>query len=266
MGTMTNEHSPPTERQQALIREWKLEEGRPFCGWDFSYLDDKWEEELPSWSYVDQVRALLPGAFSLLDLGTGGGERLLSLRELWPPRVAVTEGYAPNLRLARERLEPLGVQVVESEAALYDLLPFEDETFDLVIDRHSGFNIFEVERVLAPGGTFLTQQVDGTNLADLSAAFECEQPWTWFTLEWVLDRIAETSLVVEQAQAWNGVTRFHSVGALVYYLKAVPWTVEGFTVETHLPILLKLQDRLEREGMLEFACKSMIVQVRKPDS
>ena len=82
----------------------------------------------------------------------------------------------------------------------------------------------------------------------------------------MLDRVAETSLVVEQAQAWSGVTRFYSVGALVYYLKAVPWTVEGFTVETHLPILLKLQDRLEREGMLEYTCKSMIVQVRKPGS
>jgi hypothetical protein len=110
----------------------------------------------------------------------------------------------------------------------------------------------------------LTQQVDGTNLADLSAAFDCEQPWTWFTLEWVLDQIAGTSLVVEQAQAWSGVTRFHSVGALVYYLKAVPWTVEGFTVETHLPALLELQERLEREGALAFTAKSMIVRARKP--
>ena len=80
----------------------------------------------------------------------------------------------------------------------------------------------------------------------------------------MLDRIAETSLVVEQAEAWNGVTRFHSVGALVYYLKAVPWTVEGFSVETHLPYLLKLQERPEQEGMLEFTCKSMIVRARKP--
>jgi hypothetical protein len=60
------------------------------------------------------------------------------------------------------------------------------------------------------------------------------------------------------------VTRFHSVGALVYYLKAVPWTVEGFTVETHLPALLKLQERLEREGTLPFTARSMIVQARKP--
>lgn len=246
-----------------MIDEWLQEEQRPFSGWDFSYLDGKWEQEQPPWSYVDQVRALLPGARALLDLGTGGGEKLLSLRDLWPPRVAVTEGYAPNLRLIRERLEPLGVQVVESETALYDLLPFEDGAFDLVIDRHSGFNVAEIERVLAPGGTFLTQQVDGTNMADLSALFDCEQPWTWFTLDWVLDQIAHTRLVVEQAQAWSGVTRIHSVGALVYYLRAVPWIVEGFSVETHWPTLLKLQERVERQGSLAFTTKSMIVRVRK---
>ena len=251
-------------RDQALIAEWRQEQERSFSGWDFSYLDGKWEEEQPPWDYVDQVRALLPASTALLDLGTGGGERLLSLRDLWPARVAVTEGYAPNLRLARERLEPLGVQVVHSETAIDDLLPFEDERFDLVINRHSGMNVVEVERVLAPGGTFLTQQVDGTNLADLSAAFDTEQPWTWFTLDWLLSQIAETSLIVEQAQAWEGKTRFHNVGALVYFLKAVPWTVEGFSVETHLAYLLKLQDRLEREGRLVFTAKSMIVRAHKP--
>jgi SAM-dependent methyltransferase len=261
---MTAGHEQPSERRQALVHEWKQKEARSFSGWDFSYLDDKWEQARPPWDYMAQVRALLPGRASLLDLGTGGGEKLLSLRPLWPPRVAATEGYAPNLALARERLEPLGVQVVHSETALYDRLPFEDGAFDLVIDRHSGFNVAEVARVLAPGGTFLTQQVDGTNFADLSAAFDTEQPWTWFTLEWVLERIAGTSLLVEQARAWEGKTRFFGVGALVYYLKAVPWTVEGFSVETHLPYLLKLQERLEREGTLAFTEKSMIVQARKP--
>jgi SAM-dependent methyltransferase len=247
-----------------LIEEWRREERRPFCGWDFSYLDDKWKEERPPWSYVDRVRSLLPGASSLLDLGTGGGEKLLKLRALWPPRVAVTEGYAPNLSLVRERLEPLGVQVVQSETPLYDTLPFEDNSFDLVIDRHSGFNIVEVERTLAPGGTFLTQQVEGTNMADLSAAFDCQQPWTHFTLDYMLDQIRETHLVVEVAQGWSGKTRIRSVGALVYFLKAVPWIVEGFSVDTHLPYLLKLQQRLEREGTLEFTTKSMLVQARKP--
>jgi SAM-dependent methyltransferase len=167
------------------------------------------------------------------------------------------------LRLVKEHLEPLGVEVVESQTPLYDALPFENGLFDLVIDRHSGFNIAEVERILAPGGTFLTQQVDGRSFADLSAAFDCQQPWTYFTLQWVLDQIQETQLVVETAQGWTGKTVFDDVGAIVYYLKAVPWTVEGFSVERNRAHLLALQQRLEQGGKLAFSDMLMLIKAVK---
>jgi hypothetical protein len=82
-----------------LVEAWKREEDRPFTGWDFSYLHGRMLEEQPPWS--------------LLDMGTGGGERLLALREHWPPHVAVTEDYPPNVKLVTERLAPLGVRIVE---------------------------------------------------------------------------------------------------------------------------------------------------------
>jgi len=40
--------------------------------------------------------------------------------------------------------------------------------------------------------------------------------------------------------------------------------VENFSVETHLPYLLKLQQQLEQEGQLAFCQKRMIIKVRKP--
>lgn len=158
--------------------------------------------------------------------GNQGGEKLLEFKEVFPPRTVVTEGYPPNLRLARERLEPLGVEVVEANDSLQQVLPFEDNSFDLVIDRHTAFNIAEVERVLAPGGTFLTQQVDGRNLSDLSAAFGCEQPWTFFTLDFVLEKIKATNLIVEHTQEWTGRTIFKDIGAVVYSdsNKREPWS------------------------------------------
>lgn len=50
---MSIETEPLSERLQALVRAWKAEKERPFGGWDFSYLDGKWEEEQPPWDYVD---------------------------------------------------------------------------------------------------------------------------------------------------------------------------------------------------------------------
>jgi len=87
-------------------------------------------------------RAAAAGA--LLDMGTGGGERL-------------------------SRLRPLSIPVVQDEGAPDNTgqtgndrgrLPFRDGVFGLVAGRHEAFRAAEVSRVLAPGGTFITEQVD----------------------------------------------------------------------------------------------------------
>jgi hypothetical protein len=49
----------------------------------------------------------------------------------------------------------------------------------------------------------------------------------------------------------------------VYYLKAVPWIVPGFSVATHLDGLLSLQARVEKEGELSFAAKKFLIEAQK---
>ncbi len=39
--------------------------------------------------------------------------------------------------------------------------------FDLILNRHESYHPGEIARVLAPGGTFLTQQVGGDELGEL---------------------------------------------------------------------------------------------------
>ncbi len=90
---------------------WQQEEQAPFVGWDFFYLEGRMTEERPPWSYEARAAEVLQRTTSVLDMGTGGGERLLKLREHWPAKVVVTEDYPPNVRLATERLSPLGVCV-----------------------------------------------------------------------------------------------------------------------------------------------------------
>jgi hypothetical protein len=40
-------------------------------------------------------------------------------------------------------------------------MPFSAESFDLVLNRHGGFNPRELSRVLSPGGTFFIEAVKG---------------------------------------------------------------------------------------------------------
>jgi SAM-dependent methyltransferase len=247
----------------ALLAQWQDEERAPFKGWDFSHLHGRYVEDTPPWSYESLVRALLPTSTALLDLGTAGGERLLTFRDLFPAKVAATEEYLPNLALARERLQALGVTVYEAHAAERGLIPVPDASFDLVINRHTGFNVREVERALSPGGVLLTEQVDGTSGHDLCAAFGSRPKWPYYTLSYVLQQVAATTLVVDLAQEWAGRMIFADVGAIVYYLKATPWLVDNFSVATHLPYLEQQQKRLEKEGQLVFTHKLLVVRARK---
>jgi len=81
------------------------------------------------------------------------------VREAWPARVTATEEHPQKLELATERLARLGVRVASVRLTEVDPLPFDEAEFDVVLKRHSTFNCAEVARLLALGGTFLTQQV-----------------------------------------------------------------------------------------------------------
>src|SRR3712207_5462205 len=110
--------------RDALIRAWTDEEQQPFVGWDFSYLDGRMFEEQAPWSYSTRAAELMRGARSVVDLDTGGAERLLSLRAAWPARVVATEEWPPNVSLAYERLTPAGASLVIVHCADHAPMPF----------------------------------------------------------------------------------------------------------------------------------------------
>ena len=90
---------PAHVNQTDLIESWKREEGQPFAGWDFSYLDGRMLEDQAPWSYSTRAAELMRQASSVVDLGTGGGERFLKLRPHWPKKVAATEDCAAQFQV-----------------------------------------------------------------------------------------------------------------------------------------------------------------------
>ncbi len=152
--------------REELKTIWKREEDCAFIrGWDFSHIQGRYEEEdcLP-WNYEAIIRSVLKDEMKLLDYDTGGGEFLLSLQHPFENTCA-TEGYPPNVALCRERLLPLGIDLRECRDA--SQIPFDDETFDIIINRHGDFYPPEIKRLLKPGGLFITQQVGSDNDREL---------------------------------------------------------------------------------------------------
>jgi SAM-dependent methyltransferase len=249
--------------KQALVDFWRREEKQPFTGWDFSYLEGRMLEEQVPWSYTTRSAELMQQSCTLLDMGTGGGERLLTLQKFWPEKVVVTEDYPPNFELAKQRLGPLGVKVLAVPLARDGLMPFADVEFDLVLNRHSGLNCAEVARVLKPQGVFLTQQVHGLWAEDLIAAFDARPQWPDATPAYYVPRLEKAGLVIENLREWQGRLGFTDVGAVVYYLKAVPWLVPGFSVETHVDALFRLESQMEKNGQLTFTARKYLIEARK---
>ena len=160
-----------------------------FSGWDFAYVADRMIESPFPWDYHKLVLERIKTAYSLLDLDTGGGEFLASLQPL-PKDTFATEGYVPNIPIAKERLKPFGVKVIEATSAVS--LPFENDYFDLVINRHGGIDASEIYRILKPGKWFITQQVSGKNNIQLNELLQDEVEY-----EYSVDTLAHTKEQLE---------------------------------------------------------------------
>ncbi len=236
--------------------------GQPLRGWDFSYVAGRITSEALPWDYAQTVSGHLKNATSLLDLGTGGGEFLSRLSPL-PAHTVATEAYPPNVPIARERLEPLGVIVcdVESEG----LLPFRDAQFDLVINQHDGFDPGEVFRVLRPGGYFVTQQVGGSNHVDLNRALGAvvNDEYAKWDLNAALTGLRRAGFTIQQSADSFPLVGFADVNAVVYYLRMIPWQIPDFQIATYREKLWQVHETTRAQGPLSSRAHRFFIAARR---
>jgi SAM-dependent methyltransferase len=248
----------------------------PFTGWDFSWLEGRADDGRPPWNYHAEIAATLADDRTVLDVDTGGGE-VLARHLPARARVVATEGYAPNIPVAAATLRPLGALVVGTESAPDNVeqaatdpratsshLPFRDETFDAVLDRHSSYWPAEIARVLRPGGTFVTQQ-RGVGGAELLALFGREiDDGPAFDLAFAAGQLRDAGLDVIRAEGASAPIVFKDVGAFVYFVRAVPWVLPEFDVVADRPALERVDDMIGRDGAFEVSGEHMLLIARKP--
>lgn len=219
-------------------------------GWDFSWLAGRATADPLPWNYRDQVARYAAAASIMLDMGTGGGEWLSRLAPR-PARTVATEAWPPNVPVAARRLRAAGIWVVQDEGASDNSaqdarrgrLPFRDGAFPLVANRHEAFQAAEVSRVLAPGGTFITQQVDGCTYDGFYLMLGLpvpDQPVSWLSL--ARQQLQAAGLAVEVATAGAELQRFNDVAAIIYFLRLVSWAVPEFTVHRFASQLRELHE------------------------
>ena len=244
---------------------WEKEESiAQIRGWDFSHIHGRYEEEnaLP-WDYETIIHEFLREDMKLLDYDTGGGEFLLSLHHPYG-NTAATEGYPPNVQFCREKLLPLGIDLRECADASH--VPFNDSSFDIIINRHGDFDPSEIRRMLKAGGFFITQQVGSENDRELIDAVlpGLEKPFSHNTLKEQREAFEKAGFNILKAEEAFPPIWFFDVGAFVWFAHIIEWEFPGFSVEKCFDRLLQLQKIIETDGKIEGTTHRYLIVAQKP--
>lgn len=137
-------------------------------GWDFSKV--KCISEGVKWDFYHEVSQRCKNSDILLDVGTGGGEALLSIAEAALLLVGIDNsvGMIETANVNLEQSGKLNVRILQMAA---DKIKFPENFFNVVSCRHSPFNAKEIANVLVNDGILLTQQVSEDDKINIKQAF-----------------------------------------------------------------------------------------------
>lgn len=242
---------------------WQNEENIAHIhGWDFSHIDGRCEEAQLPWDYRQVIERYRTDEMNILDYDTGGGEFLLSLGHPHH-KTAATEGYPPNVALCRERLLPLGIDFRPCDDPAK--IPFPDDHFDMLLNRHGDFDAREVHRLLKKGGLFVTQQVGCDNDRDLVEMVlpGLQNPFPWLYLQEQAKGFETAGFELLETGEVHLPIRFFDVGAFVWFTRVIPWEFPGFSVEKCFDKLLAMQKIIEEKGFVEGTIHRYMMVARK---
>ena len=235
----------------------------PFSGWNFSHISSRIVMEPIPWSYHSEILPFVRTVETMLDMGTGGGEFLYSLQPL-PQETFATEAYEPNVPVAKKKLEPIGVKVVQINEG--NKLPFEDKQFELIINRHEFYLPAELYRILKPDGMFITQQVGWKDNLELNhrLGYPVEElEYLDWDLKKIVNELEDVGFnIIKKLEAFP-ITRCFDVGAIVYYLKAIPWQIPEFSVEKYEKNLWDMHLEILDKGFIDLTSHRILILSEK---
>jgi SAM-dependent methyltransferase len=253
-----------TAHFEQLLAEGETE---PTEGWDFSWFSGRATEERPSWKYSQALGQRMAAADAAFDVQTGGGEclrEILSQIDTRPRMIVASESWSPNVAIAKSNLNRFGTSVIE--IADESDFPFPDETFDLVCSRQPTLTLWaEIARVLQPGGTYFSQQVGAGTNSELTDFMMGPQPVSDArSTQRALASASSVGLEVVDMREESLPVYFFDVGAVVYFLRKVIWTVPDFTVETYRERLFEMHEHIQREGSFLSHSQRFLIEAKKP--
>ncbi len=178
-------------------------------------------------------------------------------------KTSATEGYPPNVELCRKKLLPLGINFKECNVP--SQIPFEDESFDLVINRHGDFDARELFRLLRQSGMFITEQVGEDNDRDLVEMVlpKADKPFPHLNLTEQRKHFEDAGFEIVRAEEAYRPIKFYDVGAFVWFAHVIEWEFPNFSVDNCFEQLLKMQEMIDEDGRIEGTIHRYLIVVKK---
>lgn len=192
-------------------------------GWDFSMMNV--ERQSVPWIYEDIVKEYLTKEDSVLDIGTGGGERFLKLSPLFKNGI----GIDSDIEM---------ISIAQENAKAFHNISFYQDTqnlektndfFNVILNRHAPFNVDAIRDHLKPKGYFITQQVGEKNMLNIKKVLKKVKTTPPISQE----IIKSSGLKLLSFREYNVEYIVNDIESLVFWLQALDLLHADFSgVET----------------------------------
>lgn len=136
-------------------------------GWDFSML--KYELiDNSDFQYFDEINKKVTDESILLDIGTGGGEKLTRQISNGCLLKIGTDFSKEMIKVANENRKNNKIRFFQMDS---ERIEFPDNFFDIICARHTPFKFKEIVRLLNDNGTFFSEQIDEDDCKSLKELF-----------------------------------------------------------------------------------------------
>ena len=151
------------------MQESELKYYERIGNWDFSQIKCK-TENLTNWDLYEKIRENSNEKSLCLDLGTGGGEKVL---KNYPDvgMVIATDFSEEMIKTAKENAKKYPNKRVKFTKMNNLEMTFPKETFDLISARHTIINAKQVYDCLVTGGAIIIRGVDQKDCWEIKEIF-----------------------------------------------------------------------------------------------
>lgn len=149
--------------------EKELEFYNRIKNWDFSNIK-MCEENFTNWDIYKILNEKAKDSDYILDLGTGGGEKIL---QYFPnvKKIIGTDISSEMIKTANKNLKNSNRSNIEFKVMNNLNIDFQDNLFDIVVARHTCIEPKQIYKVLKDGGLLLVRGVDKLDCWELKKLY-----------------------------------------------------------------------------------------------